>query len=229
MIHFIPPNSPPVFPPPETADSDGLLAIGGDLSTERLLAAYANGIFPWYNPGEIIQWWCPKRRYLIFPSEIHISKSMKKFMNKTTLTTKINENFADVIAACKNTRMPPNHFTPAQKHLAEIYGDYGTWITDEMETAYNKLFDEGYAMCIGTYHGERLVGGLYGVKLGKKFYGESMFSLAPNASKLALISLCKRLTIEGFAFVDCQFHTEHLETMGGKHVSWNEYSQLLKN
>jgi leucyl/phenylalanyl-tRNA--protein transferase len=196
------------FPPSELAHSSGLLAVGGDLSAERLLNAYANGIFPWYMPGEMIHWWCPSNRFVIFPQRIHISKSMKRVINKGTYEIKENVDFADIIRNCKTT-----------------HGE--TWITDEMESAYISLFNSGYIMCVGVYEDGRLVGGLYGVAIGKCFFGESMFSAVPNASKLALIKLCEILAGEGFLFVDCQFHTKHLESMGGRFISWEEYKNLL--
>jgi len=198
------------FPPSEFADDSGLLAIGGDLSIERLLNAYANGIFPWYNPGEVIQWWCPKERFIIFPSCIHVSRKMRKIINKNSLQTKINSDFPLVINNCKMMR------------------ENETWITAEMEFAYNKLFEAGYALCVSVYDNETLVGGLYGVTIGKCFFGESMFTRTANASKLALIHLCETLSAKDFLFVDCQFHTEHLESMGGQHVPWDEYKRLLK-
>jgi leucyl/phenylalanyl-tRNA--protein transferase len=232
-----------LFPEPEEARDDGLLAVGGDLKPARLINAYANGIFPWYSPGQEILWWCPKPRFVIFPNEINISGSMKKFIRKTTLYTKINSNFAGVINNCRMLRIN------------------NTWLTDEMVVAYNVLHRMGYALSVEVYeqrsesepncepkpstepkpsgepetHGksesgcnpETLVGGLYGVVLGKCFFGESMFSLVPNASKLALIELCSVLSSMGFVFVDCQFHTEHLEKMGGRYISWEEYKKLL--
>jgi len=202
------------FPPPESARDDGLLAIGGDLSVERLLNAYSNGIFPWYNPGEIIQWWCPKERFVIFPSEVIISRSMKKVMKKTTLRTEINTDFAGVMHNCRMTR------------------ENETWISDEMEAAYNNLFNAGHALSVEVYDktvldAAGLAGGLYGVVIGKCFFGESMFSKTANASKLALIRLCEKLADEGFLFIDCQFHTNHLQSMGGKFLPWGEYKKLL--
>ena len=200
-----------LFPPSAFADFDGLLAFGGDLSVDRLVEAYSNGIFPWYNPGEEILWWCPRERFLIFPKEIRVSKSMKKVLKKGELKVKFNENFAQIIAACR----------------AEREGD--TWIGDDMQAAYNAMFEAGYAGCAGVYdEDERPVGGLYGVVLGRCFFGESMFSLKENASKIALICLCEYLAEKGFLFIDCQFHTPHLETMGGRYVPWNIYRRMLR-
>jgi leucyl/phenylalanyl-tRNA--protein transferase len=197
-----------LFPPPALADHDGLLAFGGDLSIERLINAYSGGIFPWYNPGEEILWWAPRQRFVIFPKEIHVSRSMKKILARGEFDVRINENFSEVIAACKKKRE----------------GD--TWLSDDMENAYNALFNAGYAGCAGVYTGDKLVGGLYGVLLGKCFFGESMFSNVQNGSKIALIRLCE--AFHDFAFIDCQFHTPHLEKMGGRYIPWNEYRRLLR-
>ena len=198
------------FPPPESAREDGLLAIGGDLSVKRLLNAYANGIFPWYNPGEIIQWWCPKTRFVLFPDNVHISRSMKKTLKKSRHEVKINTDFDSIIHNCRKQR------------------EGETWIGDEMESAYKKLFLAGWAICVGVYDSNELVGGLYGVAIGKCFFGESMFSKAANASKIALIHLCGLLSKHDFVFIDCQFHTVHLEKMGGQFISWDTYKRLLK-
>ena len=161
------------FPPPAGAEEDGLLAVGGDLSAQRLLLAYSNGIFPWFNEDTEILWWCPKKRFVIFPKEIQISRSMKKFMKKTNLTVTMNRDFSRVIESCRKLREE----------------NEGTWITDGMEHAYKALHELGYAASVEVYDGEHLVGGLYGVVIGRCFFGESMFSLVPNASKLALICL----------------------------------------
>lgn len=200
------------FPPPAGAEEDGLLAVGGDLSAQRLLLAYSNGIFPWFNEDREILWWCPKKRFVIFPKEIRISRSMKKFMKKTNLTVTMNRDFDGVIESCRKLREE----------------NEGTWITDGMEHAYKALHELGYAASVEVYDGEHLVGGLYGVVIGRCFFGESMFSLVPNASKLALICLAKRLQELGFYFIDCQFHTEHLERMGGRYISYEEYMQYME-
>ena len=200
------------FPDPVLAEDDGLLAVGGDLSTKRLLLAYTNGIFPWYNPEDELLWWCPKKRFLIFPDNIHISHSMKKFMKHTDLTTSINKNFKDVIHNCRLLREESE----------------GSWITDEMEEAYNRLFTQNLALSVEVWKENLLVGGLYGVSLGRGFFGESMFSKVENASKLALISLAQLLSDNGYGFIDCQLHTDHLESMGGVYVSWQEYKELLQ-
>lgn len=201
-----------IFPNPELSEEDGLLAIGGDLSLERLIIAYSNGIFPWYNEGEPILWWCPKPRFIIIPEEVKISKSMKKIIKNGEFHVTFNNDFKGVINSCKFIR--------------ETSGE-GTWITDDMKSAYIDLFNNGYAMSVETYLNEELVGGLYGVKIGKCFFGESMFSKVSNASKIALIKLGEKLHNEGFIFIDCQMHTDHLESMGGKFVDWNTFKDLL--
>lgn len=199
-----------IFPPPELAEEDGLLAVGGDLSVERLINAYSAGIFPWFNPGDVIQWWCPKERYIIFPDRINISRSMKKVLKKTSLEVKMNTDFRNTMHNCRMLR------------------ENATWISDEMEEAYNKLFDFGYAISVEVYEKEFLAGGLYGIVIGKCFFGESMYSKTANASKLALIHLCQKLSKDGFLFIDCQFKTDHLESMGGQLISWERYRDMLK-
>ena len=200
------------FPRPELAEEDGLLAVGGDLSVERLLLAYCNGIFPWYNPEEEILWWCPKERFLIFPEEIHISRSMKKYLKKHRIEVRLNRDFQDTMHRCRMKRERE-----------------GTWIGDDMEAAYLALHKRGFAVSVEAYEDGTLSGGLYGVAVGKCFFGESMFSETENGSKAALIGLCTILRQKKFVFIDCQFHTEHLERMGGRYVSWEEYRELLKH
>lgn len=200
------------FPHPTLARPDGLLAVGGDLCVERLLLAYTHGIFPWYNPGEEILWWCPRERFVIFPSEIHISRSMKKYMKKHMFKIMINRDFADTMHRCRMKR--------------EFHE--GTWISDEMEEAYNKLHKEGYAVSVEVYEDEELAGGFYGVSIGRCFFGESMFSEKENGSKTALIAFAQFLERQDFLFIDCQFHTEHLEHMGGRYISWETYDRMLQ-
>lgn len=201
-----------MFPNPELAEEDGLLAIGGDLRWERLLLAYCNGIFPWYSDDEPILWWCPKPRFIIKPNEVKISKSMKRVFNKGEFKVTFNNDFEGVISKCKELRENKE----------------GTWITDDMKQAYINLFNKGFALSVEVYKGDNLVGGLYGVNIGRCFFGESMFSTETNASKVALISICKRLEEENYLFLDCQMHTNHLESMGGKFVSWEEFKIMLK-
>ena len=199
------------FPSPELAEKDGLLAVGGDLSVERLLLAYCNGIFPWYNPGEEILWWCPKKRFLIFPGEIHISHSMKKHIKKHKDEIRLNRDFQDTMHRCRVKRE-----------------EDGTWIGDDMERAYLTLHKEGYAASVEAFEDGELAGGLYGVAIGRCFFGESMFSDKENGSKIALVGLAGLLKKQGFFFIDCQFYTPHLESMGGRYIDWEEYTRLLK-
>ena len=201
-----------MFPNPELAEEDGLLAIGGDLRWERLVLAYCNGIFPWYSDDEPILWWCPKLRFIIKPNEVRISKSMKRVFNRGEFKVTFNNDFEGVISNCK-----------ALREKGE-----GTWITDDMKEAYINLFNKGFALSVEVYKESKLVGGLYGVKIGRCFFGESMFSKVTNASKVALISMCKKLEEEGYIFLDCQMHTNHLESMGGKFVSWNKFKEMLQ-
>ena len=201
-----------MFPNPDLAEEDGLLAVGGDLSFERLILAYCNGIFPWYSEGEPILWWCPKPRFIIKPSEINISKSMKRVFNKGEFKVTFDKDFNEVIKNCKELRENKE----------------GTWITNEIMEAYINLHKKGFATSVEVYKDQELVGGLYGVKIGKCFFGESMFSKKSNASKVALISICKKLEEEGYIFLDCQMHTNHLESMGGKFISWEEFKEMLQ-
>lgn len=200
------------FPNPMYARRDGLLAVGGDLSVERLLLAYTHGIFPWYDPGEEILWWCPRERFVIFPKEIHISRSMKKFSKRHEFRLALNRDFADTIHRCR-----------VKREFAE-----GTWITDEMEEAYCRLQEAGYAVSVEVFEDGELAGGLYGVSIGRCFFGESMFSEMENGSKMALIAWAQLLERSDFLLIDCQFHTEHLESMGGRYISWEEYDRMLQ-
>lgn len=202
-----------IFPNPELAEEDGLLAVGGDLSFERLLLAYCNGIFPWYSDGDPILWWCPKPRFIIKPNEVKISRSMKRVFNSGNFKVTFDNDFEGVIRNCKELRENKE----------------GTWINNDMMEAYINLFKKGFASSVEVYKDEKLVGGLYGVKIGKCFFGESMFSIESNASKVALISICKKLEEEGYIFLDCQMHTNHLESMGGKFISWEEFRLMLED
>jgi len=199
------------FPHPSLAEDDGLLAVGGDLSMERLLLAYSNGIFPWFNKEDPILWWCPKERFIIRPSKIHISHSMKKFMKKHDVRIMVNRDFADTMHRCRMKR----------EHTE------GTWITDDMEEAYYRLYENEYALSVEAFIDHKLAGGLYGVSLGKCFFGESMFSDMENGSKIALILLAELLEDNEYVMIDCQLHTDHLESMGGERISWEEYRALL--
>lgn len=193
------------FPNPSLADEDGLLAIGGNLTTQMLLLAYQNGIFPWYNFDEPICWYSPHQRFVILPNQIKISKSMRQIINAKTFTITLNTAFKKVIKACAD---------------AKRNGETGTWINPEMQAAYYKLHQQGYAHSVEVWQNNQLVGGLYGVQINQVFCGESMFSNASNASKMALIWLCQNLNI---TIIDCQLPTPHLQSMGGKLISRSEY------
>lgn len=200
------------FPDPHYGEPDGLLAVGGDLSIDRLLLAYSNGIFPWYSFREgMIQWWCPLDRFVIFPNEIHISHSMRTLMNKGMYRLTFNLAFDEVIEACGDLRIK----------------EEGAWLGQEMIEAYTRLREQRFAVSVEVLEGDRLVGGLYGVALGNCFFGESMFSLVPNASKLALIHLAQFLQEHGGVMIDCQFETPHLKSMGGKYISYEEYMKYI--
>ncbi len=200
-----------VFPPAHEAEPDGLLAIGGDLSVERLLLAYRKGIFPWYE-GKDILWWSPSPRFVLFPDELNVSKSMKPVLRNDSFRFTINRAFAQVIHNCKET------FRPDQD---------GTWITDEVEQAYNNLHQLGHAHSAEAWSNGKLVGGLYGIKMGKIFFGESMFAHASNASKFAFINLVKQLQLEGVQLIDCQVYTPHLETLGARMIEGAEFQEYL--
>lgn len=200
------------FPKPELADDDGLLAVGGDLSVDRLLIAYSNGIFPWYNADQPIMWWCPHERFIIKPKDIHVSHSLKKYMRKHKVNIMYDRDFADTMHRCRMKR-----------EFKE-----GTWIHDDMEKAYNVLHDKGFAMSVESFVENELAGGLYGVVIGRCFFGESMFSDKENGSKLALVGLASLLLKNNFQFIDCQFHTDHLESMGGVRISYKEFMGMVE-
>ena len=200
------------FPPVSLAEPDGLLAIGGDLSPERLLLAYKRGIFPWYE-GEYILWWSPDPRFILTPGELKISKSMNVLLKKDAFEFTINKAFERAIRHCKNIKRP---------------GQRGTWITDEVEAAYIRMHQLGYAISAETWQEGALVGGAYGLKLGKIFFGESMFSEISNASKYAFIKLIQNLRQEGVALIDCQVYTEHLESLGAKMITRTEFIGIVK-
>jgi leucyl/phenylalanyl-tRNA---protein transferase len=201
------------FPPVETSDEEGVLAIGGDLDTERLLLAYRNGIFPWYNEDQPIIWWCPDPRFVLFPEELIVSRSMGKILKQHTFQFTFNKAFTQVIQNCKTiTRKEQD----------------GTWITPAIEHAYTKLFHQGYACSAEAWMNGELVGGLYGVRLGNIFFGESMFSKISNASKFAFISYVKQLQNEGVVLIDCQVYTEHLESLGALMIERKEFMDILK-
>jgi leucyl/phenylalanyl-tRNA--protein transferase len=201
-----------IFPPVHLADPDGLLAVGGDLSKDRLLLAYRSGIFPWYE-GEHILWWSPDPRFVLFPSELKISKSMNLLNRKNKFEFSINRSFEKVIINCK---------TISRR------GQESTWITDEVKEAYAYLHDLGYAHSAEAWSGGELVGGLYGVRLGNVFFGESMFSKVSNASKYAFINYVRQLESEAVQLIDCQVYTAHLESLGAKMIPRTLFLQLLQ-
>ena len=200
------------FPDPRYGDDDGCIAVGGDLSVDRLLLAYQNGIFPWfafrYNEP---MWFCPMERFVIFPSEIHVSHSMRTLINKGQYRLSINEDFKGVIGNCSRLRIEES----------------GAWLGPQMVDAYTELHRQGFAASVEVWEHEKLVGGLYGVCIGRVFCGESMFSLVPSASKLALIHLARTMQENGGLLIDCQFHTPHLESMGGRHINYDEYMKII--
>ena len=201
------------FPPVEEALPDGLLAMGGDLSPERLLLAYRQGIFPWYD-GDIPLWWCPNPRFVLIPDELKVSKSMKALIKKNAFEFRINTAFGEVIRHCKETKRE---------------GQDGTWINENVEAAYTTLHEMGFAHSAEAWKEGKLVGGLYGIRLGKVFFGESMFSLESNASKFAFIQYVELLRSEGVLLIDCQIHTEHLESLGAKMIMRQQFIQLLQH
>ena len=199
------------FPSYENATNNGVLALGGDLSEKRLIHAYKNGIFPWFSEGEPIVWYCPAERMVLYPEELKVSKSMRQVLKKNTYLISENTAFEEVIFNCKNI---------------ERNDGLGTWITNEMEQAYLKLHNMGIAKSIEVWQGDELVGGLYGVEVGSVFCGESMFSKISNALKLAFIHLVRE---GGYKLIDCQVHNVHLESLGAREISRNQFLQLLKS
>jgi len=200
-----------IFPPVSGAE-DGIVAVGGDLLPERLILAYKSGIFPWYSQDEPIIWWSPDPRFVLFPDELHISRSMKRMLNKQEFNVTFNQAFEEVIRACK--QIPRN-------------GQDGTWITDEMELAYIRLFDMGIAQSVEVWKDKELVGGMYGVRVGKVFSGESMFSVESNASKTALIHFIDQFKQDEGVLFDCQVHSQHMESLGAREISREEYLTYL--
>lgn len=201
------------FPDPHYGEDDGCIAVGGDLRVDRLLLAYSNGIFPWYayRYDEPV-WYCPMQRFVIFPDEIHVSHSMRTLLNKGQYRLSINEDFDRVIETCSQLRID----------------EEGAWLGPQMVEAYKKLHRQGFAASVEVWERqEKFVGGLYGVSIGKAFFGESMCSLVPNASKLALIHLARSLQARGGNLIDCQFETPHLKSMGGREISYDEYMKII--
>lgn len=210
------------FPDPHLGEEDGLIAVGGDLSVDRLLLAYSHGFFPWYSYHHRDEplWYCPLQRFVIFPAEIHVSHSMQQLIKKQQYTVTVNQDFDGVIRGCAT----------AQNRDSED----GAWIGPDIIRAYTELHWQGFAASVEVWSPSsdqkdcRLVGGLYGVTIGSSFFGESMFSLVPNASKLALIHLARLFQQHGGRLIDCQLETPHLRSMGARYIPYDEYIQLLR-
>ncbi|MGV3459956.1 MAG: leucyl/phenylalanyl-tRNA--protein transferase [Flavobacterium sp.] len=202
------------FPNIESASPEGLVAVGGDLSPERLLLAYRNGIFPWFEDDEPILWWSPPERMVLFFDELKVSKSMRNILNRDMFTVTCNKAFREVISNCRNI---------------EREGQEGTWITNEMVEAYCRLNELGIARSYEVWHKGQLAGGLYGIDLGNIFCGESMFSLVPNASKVAFITLARQLQQQNYRLLDCQVHNRHLESLGAREIPRQEFIKILRS
>ena len=201
------------FPPVSEANWDGVLAIGGDLSLERLQLSYKSGIFPWFEEGEPIMWWSPNPRMVLFLDELIVSKSMRNILNRNIFNVTFNQNFRDVIRNCQNI---------------ERDGQNGSWITNEMIEAYCKLHEVGIAKSVEVWQDKVLVGGLYGIDLGHVFCGESMFSIVSNASKVAFIALVNQLKKEDYKLLDCQVYNPHLESLGCREIDRTDFMEILK-
>jgi leucyl/phenylalanyl-tRNA--protein transferase len=202
------------FPGVENTNEEGILALGGDLSTERLIHAYKNGIFPWYSEKEPIVWYCPNPRMVLFFERLKISKSLRKIIRDQEFRVTFNQNFEEVISNCKSIQRGDN---------------LGTWITNEMEEAYLKLHKEGKAKSVEVWQDKQLVGGLYGIDLGNVFCGESMFSKVSNASKVAFVYLVEKLKSEDYKLLDCQVYNGHLASLGAEEIPRGQFLNFLKN
>ena len=203
-----------LFPDPANSEPDGLLAVGGDLSAERLILAYSNGIFPWYSEGSPILWWSPDPRLILYPNDLKVSNSLKQTLKRKLFRVEFDTNFAKVIQQCA---------------VVNRKDQDDTWITEEMQKAYIRLHDLGYAHSAEAYLDDELVGGLYGLSLGKAFFGESMFQLKTDASKVVLFHLVEKLKLWNFDFIDAQVKTSHLMRMGAREIGREEYLLLLQS
>lgn len=201
------------FPNPRRSTPEGIVAIGGNITVPRLLEAYRQGIFPWYNYGDPIYWWCPDPRFVLYPDNLKVSKSMRPYFNQKKFGLSFDRCFCDVMLSCA---------------VQERKGHYGTWITPEMLEGYTALHEAGYAHSVEVWQGEELVGGLYGVALGRVFFGESMFAKASNASKFGFIALVRVLKERGFDLIDCQQETPHLASLGAESISREDFLAHLK-
>ena len=207
-------SKPLFFPPVSEANADGILAVGGDLSPERLQLAYNSGIFPWFEEDDPILWWSPNPRMVLFLDELVVSKSMRNILNRNIFKVTFNQNFRDVISNCKNIKRE---------------GQNGTWITNDMIEAYCKLHELGVAKSVEVWQDDKLVGGLYGIDLETIFCGESMFSLVSNASKVAFIALANQLKLANYKLLDCQVYNPHLESLGCREIEREEFIAILKS
>jgi leucyl/phenylalanyl-tRNA--protein transferase len=201
------------FPPPQSASPDGIVAVGGDLKPERLKLAYQNGIFPWFEEEDIILWWSPDPRMVLFPDKLKVSSSMRKILKNNYFKITYNQCFGEVIRHCAQIKRP---------------GQSGTWITDGMIDSYTELHKQGWAVSVEVWKEGKLVGGLYGIDMKHVFCGESMFSLVSNASKAAFITLANDLKNKNYKLVDCQVYTQHLESLGAEEIPRSEYLKILK-
>lgn len=215
-LHWLDPRNPKQpFPPPSLAmrDPNGLLAIGGDLSVTRMIRAYSQGIFPWYNPDEPILWWCPDPRAVLIPSELRVSRSLAKTIRKENYAVSLNLAPAEVLDACAGPRR----------------GSRGTWLGPDMRRAYLELHEKGFCQTVEVWRQGYLIGGLYGVSIGRAFFGESMFSRESDASKIALYHLCRQLQAWRYEVIDCQISSAHLQSLGARDVSRERFLGLLRS
>jgi leucyl/phenylalanyl-tRNA--protein transferase len=216
LFPWLSPDSFFSFPDPESSTDEGIVASGGNLSPGMLLSAYKQGIFPWFNEDEPLLWWSPDPRFVLFPDKLHISRSMKKLIKKNRFEVTYNSDFDSVIKGCRHTSRE---------------GQDGTWISEEMENGYRELYNLGYVVSVEVREkgSEELAAGLYGVRLGNCFFGESMFSRVTNGSKYGFISVIEKLKNEGAAVIDCQVYTSHLESLGAEMISRQEFLEIVKN
>jgi leucyl/phenylalanyl-tRNA--protein transferase len=201
------------FPSAERSTDEGIVAIGGDLTPERLILAYQNGIFPWFEDDEPILWWSPPQRMVLFFEELKVSKSMRNILNRGIFKVTFNKSFGEVIANCRDIKRD---------------GQRGTWITNDMAEAYCRLHELGFAKSVEVWQDDELIGGLYGIDLGHIFCGESMFSKVSNASKVAFIALARYLQHNNYRLLDCQVHNDHLESLGAREINRSDFLKILK-
>ena len=211
VVHVL--GRAPTFPAPRGADSSGLVAIGGDLRVDRLHSAYCQGIFPWYSEGDPILWWCPDPRMVLFPEELHVPRSLRKTVRRAPVDIRWNTAFDEVVEACAAAPRPDQD---------------GTWITEAMKAAYRRFHDAGHAMSVEAWEDGSLVAGLYGVSVGRCFFGESMFTTRPDGSKLCLIALVEELAHRGVEMIDCQMRTDHLARFGAREIERWEFLERLE-